>query len=219
MRFLSKVLVKVLRQLFYISLAIFLFVVLANVWIVSSTKDQIFSEYQNLENHEVALVLGTSHLLSNGSPNPFFNNRMETASKLYKEGKIKHFIVSGDNRTKYYNEPSEMRKALVRLGVPANAITLDYAGLRTLDSVVRSKEIFGQNELTIITQTFHCYRALFISRYYGIDAVAYVANEEETMDADQVHWREYLARAKAVLDLYILKTNPRYLGQKEPIQR
>jgi SanA protein len=137
---------------------------------------------------------------------------------LFKQGKIKHFIVSGDNRTRYYNEPSEMKKALIKQGVPATAITLDYAGLRTLDSIVRSKEIFGQDEITIVTQTFHSYRALFISDYYEIDAVAYVTNEPESADGEMVHWREYLARAKAVLDLYVLKTEPRHLGQKEPIQ-
>ncbi len=209
---------KVLRQFFYLFLIVGFFVVAANIWIVKSTEEKILSQYDSLSKHEVALVLGTSHLLTSGAPNPFFNNRMETASNLFREGKIKHFIVSGDNRTRYYNEPLEMKKALVGLGVPSSAITLDYAGLRTLDSIVRSKEIFGQSKITIVTQTFHCYRALFISDYYGIDAVAYVANEEVTMESDQIHWREYLARAKAVLDLYVLKTTPRYLGDKEPIE-
>gem|GEM_PF-4345032 len=100
---------------------------------------------------------------------------MQTAAELYKQGKIVHFIVSGDNRTRYYNEPLEMQKALVKLGVPIAAITLDYAGLRTLDSIVRCKEIFGQDNITIITQPFHSYRALFISDYYDVNAVALVA--------------------------------------------
>lgn len=209
---------RVLRQLFYILLLVILFVVVSNVWIVNSTSEKVYSHYDSLTNHQVALVLGTSHLLTTGAPNPFFANRMETAAALFKDGKVKHFIVSGDNRTKYYNEPLEMKRALVKLGIPSSAITLDYAGLRTLDSVVRSKEIFGQEEITIVTQTFHCYRALFISEYYGIDAVAYVANEPSAEMTEKVHWREYLARAKAVLDLYVLKTSPRHLGQKEPIQ-
>lgn len=209
---------KVFKQLFYLFCLVLLFVVVANVWIVESTASKVFSTYDSLTNHPVALVLGTSHLLMSGAPNPFFDNRMETAAKLYKNGKIKHFIVSGDNRTKYYNEPFEMKKALIKLGVPSDAITLDYAGLRTLDSIVRSKEIFGQEEITIITQAYHSYRAIFISDYYGIDAVAYVAQETTTLETEKVHWREYLARAKAILDLYVLKTAPRHLGQKEPIQ-
>ena len=110
-----------------------------------------------------------------------------------------------------------MKKALMKLGVPDSAITLDYAGLRTLDSVVRSKEIFGQDRITIITQPFHCYRAIFISNYYGIDAVAVVSVEPSQEDAFSVYFREYFARTKAILDLYILKTTPRHLGDKEPL--
>jgi SanA protein len=139
------------------------------------------------------------------------------AAALYRLGKIDHFILSGDNSTRYYNEPIEMRKALIKEGVPATAITLDYAGLRTLDSVVRSKAIFGQDRITIITQSFHSYRALFISNYYNIDAVAMVAEDPDLDHTLRVHIREYLARTKAVLDLYIFKTAPRYLGEKEKI--
>ncbi|GAB1445282.1 ElyC/SanA/YdcF family protein [Flammeovirgaceae bacterium] len=190
----------------------------SNIWIVNSTSERIYSQYDSLTNHSVALVLGTSRLLVTGAPNPFFDNRIETAAQLFRNGKVKHIIVSGDNRTRYYNEPLEMKRALVKLGIPPSVITLDYAGLRTLDSVVRSKEIFGQEEITIVTQTFHCYRALFISNFYGIDAVAYVANEPNLEMTEKVHWREYLARAKAILDLYVLRTTPRHLGQKEPIQ-
>ncbi|MEQ9415517.1 MAG: ElyC/SanA/YdcF family protein, partial [Cyclobacteriaceae bacterium] len=111
-----------LRQLFYFFLLVILFVVVSNVWIVNSTSGKVYSNYDSLSNHKVALVLGTSHLLTSGAPNPFFDNRMETAAALFKNGKVKHFIVSGDNRTKYYNEPLEMKRALVKLGIPSSAI-------------------------------------------------------------------------------------------------
>ncbi len=192
-------------------------IVLGNFWVIESTTHSVFSDYTLLPNNPVGLVLGTSSRLSNGSPNQFFDNRMQTAADLYRLGKISHIIVSGDNRTKFYNEPMEMKKALVKLGVPDSVITLDYAGLRTLDSVIRSKEIFGQNHITIITQSFHSYRAIFISHYYDIDAVALVVNEPMQDPSYKVHFREYFARAKAILDLYILKTPPRHLGEKEPI--
>ena len=198
-------------------LFVLVIVLATNLWVVRSTKSLVLTDYKLLPDSGVALVLGTSHRLVNGSPNPFFHNRMATAAELYKEGKIVHFIVSGDNRTKYYNEPIEMQKALIKLGVPAEAITLDYAGLRTLDSIVRCKEIFGQTNITIITQPFHSYRALFISRYFHVDAVALVANEPNQEDALRVYGREDLARTKAILDLYILGTSPRHLGDKEPI--
>ena len=192
-------------------------VLAGNMWVIKSTQDKVFSDYHQLPDNEIGLVLGTSNKLMNGSPNPFFENRIKTAAALYHEKKVSHFILSGDNRTKYYNEPLEMKRALVKLGVPASAITLDYAGLRTLDSIVRSKEIFGQERITIITQPFHAYRAIFISNYYGIEAVAVVASEPSQEEAFSVYFREYFARTKAILDLYILKTTPRHLGDKEPL--
>lgn len=191
--------------------------VVCNVWIVSSTESKVYSDQSKLPDHRVALVLGTSHRSVDGGPNPFFEYRIKTAAELYKLGKIDHFILSGDNRTVFYNEPNQMKKALIKAGVPASAITLDFAGLRTLDSVVRSKKIFGQNKITIITQSFHSYRALFISDYYNIDAVAMVAEDPELDRTFKVLLREYLARTRAVLDLYIFKTAPKHLGEKENI--
>jgi SanA protein len=190
---------------------------MGNCWVVESTKDSIFTDYNLVPSNPVGLVLGTSSRLSNGHPNPLFDSRMVAAADLYKLGKISHIIVSGDNRTKFYNEPMEMRKALVKLGVPDSAITLDFAGLRTLDSVIRSKEIFGQDHITIITQPFHSYRALFISQYFDIDAVAIISSGPQQEPSAKVSVREYFARAKAILDLYVLKTAPRHMGEKEPI--
>jgi SanA protein len=192
--------------------------VASNIWVVMSTREDVFTDFRDVPGTTVALVLGTSNKLTSGLPNPFFNSRIATAAALYKEGKVTHFILSGDNRTIYYNEPGEMRKALLKWGVPDSVITLDYAGLRTLDSIVRCKEIFGQDKIIIITQPFHCYRALFISRYYNMDAVAIIAKEPIEEAVFKVYFREYFARTKAVLDLYILKTAPRHLGEKEHLQ-
>jgi len=208
---LAKRIVIVLFLLFGIILGV------SNIWIVKSTEGKVFSDLSKLPDHRVALVLGTSHKVVGGAPNPYFQKRIETAAMLYRLGKVDHFILSGDNRTMFYNEPWEMRKALILSGVPETAITLDYAGLRTLDSVVRSKKIFGQEKITIITQPFHSYRALFISEYYDIDAVAMVADEPGIEKSFKVRIREYFARTKAVLDLYIFKTSPRFLGRKEQI--
>ena len=205
------------KIVFFLALFSVALILFSNILIVTSTEDRVFSDLSSLPDHRVALVLGTSHKISGGKPNPFFEKRIETAAELYRMGKIDHFIVSGDNRSRFYNEPLEMQKALMRLGVPSEAITLDYAGLRTLDSIVRSKEIFSQDKIIIITQPFHSYRALFISRYYDIDAVAMVADEPDLESAFKVRLREYLARTKAILDLYILKTDPRFMGEKEEL--
>lgn len=193
------------------------FFLLSNIWIVRSTRTRVFSDLSKVPHHRIALVLGTSHRTSKGNPNPFFEKRIETAAELYNKGKIDHLILSGDNRTIYYNEPMAMLKALLKKGVPASAITLDYAGLRTLDSIVRCKMIFGQNKFIIITQPFHSYRALFISKYHDINAIAMVAEEPDFEYSVKVRIREYLARTKAVLDLYVLKTPPKFLGRKEQI--
>lgn len=199
------------------ALIVILIVGACNIWIVMSTEEKVYSDLNLLPDHRIALVLGTSYRSAGGGPNPFFQKRIEMAATLYSMGKIDHFILSGDNSTRYYNEPVEMKKALIMRDVPASAITLDYAGLRTLDSVVRSKKVFGQNKIIIITQPFHSYRALFISRYYDMDAVAMVADDPEIEKTFKVRLREYLARTKAVLDLYIFKTDPRFLGEKEEI--
>ena len=206
-----------MKVLLYGVCLLLMVVLFTNIWVVSSTADKVFSDYRQLPNNTVALVLGTSNKLTDGSPNPYFENRIRTAATLYKKGKVTHFILSGDNRSVYYNEPMEMKKALVKEGVPDSVITLDYAGLRTLDSVVRSKEIFGQDKITIITQPFHCYRALFISQFYHIDAVAIQAIEPSPEAMIKVYVREYFARTKAIIDLYLLKTSPHHLGEKMPL--
>lgn len=196
-----------------------LLVLVANIWVVNSTSDKVYSNYDSLPSNDVAVVLGTANKLSSGKPNPYFEHRIKTAARLYQSSKVKYFIVSGDNRTRYYNEPIEMKKALVKSGVPDSVITLDYAGLRTLDTIVRCKEIFGQDTITIITQPFHCYRALFISNYYDMNAVAVMTEDPGAESASRVYIREYFARAKAILDLYVFKTSPRHLGEKEPLNR
>jgi len=208
---------KIRKWVFLGAGSFFLAILLCNVWVVWSTQARVFSDTSEIPHNKVALVLGTSSRLMNGDPNPFFVNRMARAAELYKLKKVEHFIVSGDNRTKFYNEPETMRGALIALGVPDSVITLDYAGLRTFDSIVRSRKIFGQDSLTIITQPFHSYRALFISDRMNINAVAVVANEPSSEYAFPVYFREYFARTKAVMDLYLLNTVPKHLGEEEPL--
>lgn len=209
---------RALKLLLLIFLLNLLLLLVANVWIVSSTKSQVYDSATEIPSKDIALVLGTSRYLKNGQPNLFFYNRLFAAVELYKEGKIKHILVSGDNRSKYYNEPREMYEVLREMGVPKSAITLDFAGLRTLDSVVRSKEIFGQERVIIITQKFHAYRAAFIANHHDLQAICYVADNPQYYSIKKTRMREYLARVKALLDLFVLNAGPRHLGEKEPIQ-
>lgn len=209
---------RVIRWLLWIFLAGLFTLAIANLWVVLSTQEQLYNQALELPDNDVALVLGTSSRLSDGAPNPYFILRMERAAELYKKGKVKHILVSGDNRTKYYNEPQKMKEALMKMGVPAADITLDYAGLRTLDSIIRGKKIFGQEKITIVTQKFHAYRALFISNYYDIEAVAMATDKLPSDMSVSVRLREIMARPLAIWDLYIVKKEPKFLGKKEDVK-
>ncbi len=194
-------------------------VAVINIMVVTSTRSFSYSELKELPKKDVALVLGTASSPDGKKVNAYFYQRVSAAYELYRAGKVKHFILSGDNHRDSYNEPRDMKALLVKFGVPEAKITLDYAGFRTLDSVVRSKKIFGQNSICIVSQAFHTPRALFIAGHYDMDAVAYnAAINEEAVRYEQVLFREYFARVKAFLDLYILDTQPRFLGEKETIK-
>lgn len=211
---LIRLIVKVVLVLF---ISTVLFTIGTNVWVISSSQKQVFHDIAELPSKDVALVLGTSKNVVGGNPNPFFENRMDAAAELYKQGKTKQFLLSGDNRTKYYNEPLDMKKALVKRGVPESAITLDYAGLRTFDSIYRCHQIFGQESFIIVTQEFHSYRAVFISNYYGLNTVAYTAANVAVYQSTKVNIREFFARPKAIIDIYLLKKVPSILGPKEEL--
>ena len=190
---------------------------LCNIWIIKKTEAKIYTSVKELPFNDVALILGTSKYSREGKPSQYFNYRIEAAVKLYYYKRIKHIIVSGDNSLSYYNEPADMKKALISKGLPDSIITMDYAGFRTFDSIVRSKKIFNQNKITIITQEFHIYRALFISNFYQMDAVGFVAYNPFDNRISLTTAREYLARFLAVLDLYLLNKNPKFLGKREDI--
>ncbi|HEV7347294.1 SanA/YdcF family protein [Telluribacter sp.] len=158
-----------------------------------------------LPSNDVALVLGTSRNSERGKMNLYFKYRMEATARLFKEGKIKYIILSGNNDSQYYNEPLDMQKALLDLGVPAHVMTLDYSGFRTFDSVVRCKEVFNQESFTIISQNFHNARALYIAHHEGIQAISFAAQDVPTGYSIKTLIREYLARPKAVLDVHLIR--------------
>jgi SanA protein len=177
----------------------------------------LYSSVNDVPINDVALVLGTSKNASSGGPNLFFTTRMDAAAELYQAGKVKYLLVSGDNGEEDYNEPSDMRDALVARGVPKANIYLDYAGFRTLDSVLRAREVFGQNRFTVVSQAFHNERAVLIARHYGIEAVGFNAADVGGAAGARVNAREVLARVQVMLDLYVLNTQPKFYGPKVPI--
>lgn len=174
-----------------------------NSWMIVSTKDQMFSSMDELPHNKVGLVLGTSNRNRKGGSNKFFAERMATTAALLKTGKIDQIIVSGDNRTRYYNEPLMMETALIELGVPKEKIVLDTAGFRTIESIKNAEKKFGLTEFTIITQEFHGYRALFISNYYELNTKVMSTKRLPLKDSGNVRLREFFARIKAFADLYL----------------
>jgi SanA protein len=191
---------------------------LANYRIVTANRARLYSDPNLVPACDVALVLGTSARLRSGQPNPHFESRMNAAAELYRSGKVRHLLVSGDNRRLNYNEPRQMRAALVKRGIPETAITLDYAGFRTLDSVVRARQVFRLERCIIVTQRYHNTRALEIARARGLDAWGYCAPDVSFASSFPTECREVLARTVTVLDLYVWHRQPYFLGQPEPIR-
>lgn len=197
-----KRLIKLLTGLLFSGIV---FVLLCNLWVVYSTRQYNYFAVDKLPSNDVALVLGTSRNIVRGKMNLYFKYRMEATARLFKEGKIKYIILSGNNDSEYYNEPLDMQRALLDLGVPAHVMTLDYSGFRTFDSVVRCKEVFNQDSFTIISQNFHNARALYIAHQEGINAISFAAQDVPAGYSIKTLIREYLARPKAVLDVHLLR--------------
>ncbi|TAL01167.1 MAG: vancomycin high temperature exclusion protein [Verrucomicrobia bacterium] len=184
----------------------------------SAAAGRIFHSVNETPQNDVALVLGTGKLTPRGRPNLHFNQRINAAVELYQSGKVHHLLVSGDNHIKGYDEPTDMRDALIAAGVPTNAITCDYAGFRTLDSVVRAQTVFGLKNFTIVTEEFHCPRSVWIARQRGLNAVAFAAPDLTSRRwTVRVKVREALARVLCGLDLYLLHTQPKFPGPSEPL--
>lgn len=177
-----------------------------------ASRGRLFDDVSTLLKVRVGLVFGTTDRV-NGQENLYFRYRIDAAQKVWDAGKVDLIIVSGDNRSRYYNEPEKMRQALVERGVPANRIVCDYAGLRTLDSVVRAKEIFGVTSLVFITQRFQNERAIYLAKAHGMDAFGFNARDVETRAGAKTKLREIGARFKMWLDIHFLKTRPRHLGE------
>ena len=195
-------------------LLIVLFTVYANVKVDNAVASRIYSSVDSIPHNKVALLLGTNPLNKWGRPNSYFTNRINTAAELYHAGKVDYIIASGDNHTKKYDEPTAMRDSLMAHGVPEERIILDFAGFRTLDSVVRAKEIFGCDSLTIISQADHNARALYLAEANGIEAVAIAAPlRAGRLVRTRLALREWLARDKMMLDIWFGK-QPHFLGEK-----
>ena len=192
-------------------------IALSHFAIESYSSDRTYSDINKIPKNKVGLVLGTASRLVEGGVNPYYAHRIEATIQLFKAGKIDFVLVSGDNGSIYYKEPTTIKNDLVAGGIPEDKIFLDYAGFRTLDSVVRAKEIFGLDQVTIISQEFHNKRAIYLANHKGLDAIGFNAQDISGNESIKVHFREYFARVKVFVDL-VLNTQPRFYGEKIEIK-
>jgi SanA protein len=189
----------------------------ADQYVASVADADIYDDLQQIPERRVALVLGTSKWAPSGRVNLFYRYRIEAALALYQAGKVERILVSGDNSRVGYDEPTQMRDDLVELGVPADHVFRDYAGFRTLDSVIRAKKVFGLDSFIIVSQRFHCLRAVYLAQAADIDAIGFSAREVGGTIGFKIRLREILARTQAVVDLNVLNRQPKFLGPEEII--
>lgn len=192
---------------------IILYANLAPVWVA---RGLVHDKVEEVPRCKVALVFGTTDQI-NGRENLYYRYRIDAAEKLWKAGKIDTLIVSGDNRTRWYNEPEKMRRSLIERGIPDDRIVCDYAGLRTLDSVVRAQRIFGADEILFISQGFHVRRAIYLAKAHGLKARGFAARDVKGKAGHKTRIREIGARVKMWLDVNFLGTRPRHLGDRQPM--
>jgi SanA protein len=187
---------------------------IADTVIRTSSNNFVFSDINKIPHNKTGLLLGTSKYLKSGQKNQYFVNRIAAAVNLYKAGKIDFIVISGDNNTKYYNEPIDMKQELLENGIPEDKIFLDYAGFRTYDSAIK---IFGQTSFTVISQEFHNIRAVYIARYFGLIATGFNAKDAGMYNGLKTKIREKFTRVKVFIDLLTNK-QPKLLGKQIEIK-
>ena len=174
-------------------------------------------DVQDAPSERLAIVFGAG-LRRDGTPTAILRDRVETAAQLYFDGKVEKILLSGDNSLEYYNEPGSMRQYALELGVPDDAIVLDFAGRRTYDTCYRAKSVFKVDSALLITQGFHLPRALFLCNALGLNSQGVEANNNRYWSRSLLIWnfREQLATVAAFLDVYVNNPMP-VLGDPEPI--
>ena len=206
-------LLKYTKRVSIITVLTVIFAVICNGIIIYNAEGKTFSEIKNIPKNKVGIVLGASKFTNGNRINLYYKYRLEAAEALYNAGKIEYILISGDNSTKDYDEPSTFKNDLIAKGIPEHKIFLDYAGFRTLDSMVRAKAIFSLTECTIISQKFHNERAIYLAQKNNINAIAFNAKNTTGRYGLKTNLREYLAKTKAVLDI-LFRVQPKFLGKK-----
>lgn len=189
-------------------------IVAPNVWVARSASGQVHA-VEDAPHRSVAIVLGAG-LTAQGRPTPFLEGRLDIARRLYEQGSVDAILVSGDNRTHAYDEPTAMRDHLVEAGVPTEQVVMDFAGRDTYDTCVRAKRIFEAPDAIIVSQSYHVPRAVAVCNAIGLDTIG-VGDDSARRFAGPYRageQREYLANVKAAVD--VLSRRDPVLGEVEP---
>lgn len=204
--------VNLFKTFFALVIAALILVFGINLFVKLSTKKLIHTVFN--ENYDCILVLGAG--VRNGSPRPMLQDRLDYAIKLYNDGVAPKLLMSGDHGQKDYDEVNVMKDYAIEKGVPSEDIFMDHAGFSTYESIYRAREIFKVKKIVIVTQEYHLYRALYISKSLGISAVGYASDPRRYAGQTYRNIREILARDKDFL-YCIFKPKPTYLGDAIPV--
>jgi len=191
--------------------------VAANLWMVERTRGRIDHQLSQCVEAPVGIVFGTSLWSRQGGRNPYFAARIEAAASLMRDRRVDHLLLSGDNRTRYYNEPVSMWRELRALRVRDVDMTLDYAGFSTFDTLVRAQAVFDVERALLISQAWHLPRAMFIADALGLKVEGCAVQEEEADGIWRLRAREWLARLATLGDLYLWGREAYFLGPEEPL--
>jgi SanA protein len=188
------------------------------IYIRLKTQSRIFRTPAESTDAPVAIVFGAG-LYRDGTPMPVLADRVATAVDLYKAGKVRKLLLTGDNRFPEYNEPEAMRQYALSLGVPEADLVADYAGRRTYDSCYRARFIFQVKKAILVSQEFHLPRAVYLCDQLGIDSVGVAADRRVYRTSSLLQWnlREWPACIFAVLETQITHPQP-VLGPVEPLE-
>lgn len=191
-----------------VGLALIFLIGLINIAVFMFSYSSIVTDADEINKPQTALLLGTSKTLKRtGEPNQYYKQRIKAMADLYHSGKVNRIIISGDNGREDYNEPANMMVDLVRHGVDESIIELDFAGFRTLDSMVRLRWHFDVQKVILVSQRFHLERAIFLAWFYDVEAIGYRA--DGNMSSEMVK-RELLAKPKALMDVFLFNMQPKF---------
>ncbi len=207
---------KIIKIIILLIIVVCLSVIIINNYVITITKPKIknIAELKEIQNTDAIIVLGAG--IKGNEPSPMLEDRLLTSIDLYNEGISDRIIVSGDHGRGNYDEVNVMKLYLIKHGIPSENIFMDHAGFSTYDSIYRAKEIFKVQTAIIVTQDYHLYRSIYISKQLDLDTYGAAANRREYQNQLPRDIREIIARVKDLLKC-IIKPKPKYLGEIIPV--